>query len=749
MPIESGKSLGHYEIQSSIGAGGMGEVYKARDPRLNRTVAVKVLPQHIADRPELKLRFEREAQIVAALNHPHICVVHDVGQQDGVHFLVMEYLEGETLASRIARGPIAFDQLLTYAAQIADALDKAHRQGVTHRDLKPGNIMITKAGVKLLDFGLAKAQQPVMATSPTAFSALPTKAGDQPLTAEGTIIGTLHYMSPEQLEGKEADVRSDIFAFGVTLYEMATGRRPFQGKSPVSLMAAILEHDPPAVSTLQPVSPPLFDELIRICLAKNPDDRWQSAADLMHELKLQRRFESPTPARVKRSGKREIAAWTAAALFLSLAVASFFRIRGSSDVPPKATFELSMPTSSNGNQISVSPDGRHFASVISDPKGRVLWVRPLEQIQGFKLNGTEGAGYPFWSPDGRSVAFFADGKLKKADISGALPQTLSDLGNSGSSTGSGGGGTWNREGVILFAAQSGPLLRVSASGGPPTPVTELNPSRAEIAHRHPFFLPDGTHFLYLAVTEKPEDSAIYVGSMDSAESKRLLASTVKAQFAPPSHILFMRENTLMAQELDTSRLELSGDPIPVAEGIGANIPISVAGFAVSENGVLAYRSGETVTSQLLWVDRTGKAEGTVGSEGLYQNPTLSPDGKQLALSQTPSDTANAQDIWITELERGTPSRLTFTGENNSPVWSPNGKQILFSSSRDGGAANLYVKNSSGTGQDQLLLETENSKRADSWSADGRYIVYTEFDLKTAQNIWLLPLLEIRNPSLFS
>ena len=740
MALNPGTRLGPYEIVGAIGAGGMGEVYKARDPRLNRSVAIKVLPPHIAERDDLRQRFEREAQAIASLNHAHICVVHDVGRHEGIDFLVMEFLEGETLADRIAKGPVPFDQLLTYAIQIADALDKAHRHGVTHRDLKPGNVMLTKTGVKLLDFGLAKVHQPGGSVMQSVVPTLAT-AG-QPLTAEGSILGTLQYMSPEQLVGKEADARSDIFAFGAVLYEMATGRRAFEGKSQVSLIAAILEHEPPPVSALQAVAPPLFDDVVRICLAKNTDERWQTAADLVHELKLLVRYGSLPAAAAKGVGKRERVFW-AAAVFVA-AIAGVYALVGLRDTaePAKASFEVqtSTPGANAPLMIALSPDGRNLVARVTEQGVNKLWVRPIERVTGVTPQGTEGANFPFWSPDGRYIGFFADGKLKKVDVFGAPPQTLADAPN-------GLGGAWNRDGAILFApALTGPLFRIAASGGQPVQVTELDKSRSETAHRFPRFLPDDVHFLYLVISSKPEDSGIYVGSLSSKETKRLVASSAKPEFAPPDLLLFLRESTLMAQRFDTSRLELSGDPFQVAEQVGSNPSNGAAGVTVSENGVLAYRAGGGGGArQLVWIDRSGKAEQSIGTPALYENPRLSPDGKRLAVFKPDG----GGDIWVTDLERGNSARFTFDpAADNDPIWSPDGTRIAFVSNRDGGVFNLYQKSSGGTGEDELLLKTPNNKLLDDWSADGRYILYQEGDPKTKADLWILPLVGDRKPMRF-
>jgi Tol biopolymer transport system component len=728
-------------VISPIAAGGMGEVYKARDPRLDRTVALKVLPAHITERAELRERFEREARAIAAFNHPHICVIHDVGRHDDIDFLVMEYLEGETLADRIARGPLPFDQLATYGMQIADALDKAHRHGVTHRDLKPGNIMITKAGVKLLDFGLAKVQEPA-ATFGSA-SIVPTLATAQPLTVQGTILGTLQYMSPEQLEGKEADARSDIFAFGSVLYEMATGRRAFEGKSHVSLMAAILEHDPPPVSTLQSLSPPRFDDVVRICLAKNPDERWQSAADLVHELKLAGRHGSTPTTTPKGARTRERVLWGAALAVAVIAGVGAYWTASIREQPAKVSFEVAANVAgvTNSLMFALSPDGRNLVALVQEGDAARLWLRPVERVTGVSLKGTESsqtaaAVHPLWSPDGQRIGFFADRKLKTIDMSGAPPQTLADAPAPR-------GGTWNRNGVILFApTNDGPLFRVAAAGGEPVQVTELNRTRGETAHRHPRFLPDGIHFFYTVASAQPQFSGIYVGALDSKETKRLGPGTGQMEFVEPNLVLFTRGNTLMAQRFDVDRHELAGDPFQVAENV-PTVGDGLAGFSSSRNGALAYRPFDTGGSRrLTWFSREGKAEGSVRTPAPYQFVDLSSDGRRLAVFKPDG----GGDIWIIELERDIYTRFTFDpGSDTMPVWSHEGKQIAFVSNRKGGVFNIYAKASNLTGDEQLLLETPNNKTVTDWSTDGRFILYEETDPKMRRDIWALPLFGDRKP----
>ena len=519
----------------------MGEVYKARDTRLDRTVAIKVLPAHVAADSDLRQRFDREARAVAALNHPHICTLHDIGSQDGIDFLVMEYLEGETLADKIANGPLSLDQALRYAIEIADALDKAHRAGITHRDLKPGNVILTKAGAKLLDFGLAKMAGPVVGG--TGLSMLPTTPN---LTAEGTLLGTFRYMAPEQLEGQEADTRTDIFAFGAVLYEMLTGKKAFEGKSQASLIAAILEREPQAISSVQPLSPPILDRVVRKCLAKNPDDRWQTARDLVDELQWVTDASDAASATIavpKRAQSHRLALVSAlaAALFVISAALmgvillhreapSHGTIRLAMFPPDKTTFTLQTARP----EFAVSPDGRLFVFSATDAAGKtLLWVQRFDSFTAEPLTETVGAMLPFWSPDGRYIGFFAQGKLKKVDVSGGIPQTLSDAP-------AGEGGTWNRDGVILFSPRNGSVLfRVSHDGGDATAATKLNPSRQEILHSWPQFLEDGQHFIYLTHSRVAENSGIFLGSIDDEEPRLLVRSDVRGAYAS-GYLLFAR-----------------------------------------------------------------------------------------------------------------------------------------------------------------------------------------------------------------
>ncbi|HEY3123122.1 MAG TPA: protein kinase, partial [Thermoanaerobaculia bacterium] len=533
MPLPSGSRLGPYEILAPLGAGGMGEVYKARDTRLERTVAIKVLPQHLSSAPEVRQRFEREAKTISQLSHPHICALHDVGREGDVDYLVMEYLEGETLTERLGRGALPLEQTLRFGTEIADALDKAHRQGIVHRDLKPGNVMLTKSGVKLLDFGLAKAIAPV--TSGSGLTALPTMAGAPNLTQEGTILGTFQYMAPEQLEGREADGRTDIFALGAVLYEMATGRKAFSGTSQASLISSIMKEEPAPIVQLLPMTPPGLDRVVKICLAKDPEDRWQSAHDIASELKWIEQVGSgagiPAPV-VARRKSRERAAWVlfAIAALLAAGLAAAYLRKAARPVLPVVEAAIALPEKMFLGELAVSPDGTRLAFTASPPGGQpALWIRRLDGSGVQAVPGAENAYFPFWSPDGRSLAFFSEGKLRRVDSSGGAILAICDAGR-------GAGGTWNRDGTIVFApAPTSALSRVPASGGRPAPVTKLDASRHETAHRYPQFLPDGTHFLYMAadLSAPPDDPAnsIRVGSLDGKSDKALVPVASGAAYA--------------------------------------------------------------------------------------------------------------------------------------------------------------------------------------------------------------------------
>jgi serine/threonine protein kinase/Tol biopolymer transport system component len=729
--LEGGTRLGPYEIRARIGEGGMGVVYRAHDTRLERTVAVKVLPVGLADRSDLRERFEREARAIGSLNHPHICTLYDIGEQGGTDYLVMEYLEGETLAQRLLRGPLPLNQVMQYAIEISDALDKAHRKGVTHRDLKPGNIMLTKSGAKLLDFGLAKLRQHV---APANVQVSQGPRMSHPLTAQGTIVGTLQYMAPEQLEGKEIDGRTDIFSFGGMVYEMATGKKAFEGDSQASVIAKILEIDPPPISSLQPLTPPALDRVIGRCLAKESDERWQSANDLANELKWiaeggsQLGLPHITPAKGNRTGWRAVLPWIVAALSIAVAVLVYQRASHAPATDQLLRFQFFPPEKTKfGTGFALSPDGRHLAFTATAEDGRTrLWVRDLDSLEARLLPGTEDAAVPFWSPDSRVLGFATGTKLERVDISGGAPQTICDVSIASY------GGSWNRDGVIVFGSYAG-LMKVSAAGGTPSLLTKVDASRGEFVHGNPSFLQDGRHFLYVRLPGAA--AGTYVGSIDAEpeqqSSNRLFAES--GRYVPTSgpgrgHILFVQNGTLMAQTFDAARLEFKGDPEPIAR--------QVAGATVSGNDILAY-SGANTALQLTWFDRQGKVLGTLGEPGVVQWPAISPDGSAVAV---PRVAGAGVDLWLYNLARGTQSRLTFDGKTNEdPLWSPDGSHIAYVSYYEGGVE-ISQKPVNGIGQDEVLDKTPANQRVPlDWSHDGRYIIEgVLLDSKAKASIWVLP-----------
>jgi serine/threonine protein kinase len=751
MPLSPGMHLGPYQIISTIGAGGMGEVYRAIDTRLERTVAIKILSSHLSSNADLKRRFEREAKTISSLSHPHICALYDIGHQDGIDYLVMEFIEGETLSQRLNKGALSTDLLLRYGIQIADALDKAHRQGIIHRDLKPGNIMLTKSGAKLLDFGLAKLEQAAAQPILPEVSALPTERHD--LTAEGTILGTIQYMSPEQLEGKEADARTDIFALGLVLYEMATGKKAFAGKSQASLIAAILSSEPASISSVQPTTPPALDRVVKTCLAKDPDDRWQTAHDVMIELKwIGEAASQPVISGVATTQRRsrERLAWILATLFFSLWLGALLfmipRFRQTDSRAIMGRFEVSAPEKAKlSYSLAISPDGRFLTFVADTENKRLLWLRRLDSTEAKPLSGTEGALFPFWSPDSRFIGFFAHGKLKKIDTTGGSPQTLCDVSAEPR------GGTWNQKDVILFAPGAGAsLYQVSAAGGKPSPITKLDESRNESTHRWPHFLPDGIHFVYFVRTFLHEDEGIYIGSLDSTEHKRLFPSASGAVYSRSGYLLFVRDQTLMAQHFSASDLRLEGGAFVVAESVEAikeSGPTGYSAVSVSENDILVYKSGHlNAITRLEWLDRKGAKLESIGPTGIVDEPSLSPDGKRIAFNYEDPKTGDRY-IWLLDANRGILSRLTFH-ESGSSVWSPDGNRIAFASTQKSTFPDLYWKLSNGAGDDEPLLELGVPAWPDDWSRDGNYLVYETDDLKTKSDLWVLPMKGDHKPAVF-
>jgi eukaryotic-like serine/threonine-protein kinase len=753
--LTAGTKLGPYEIKEPLGAGGMGEVYRALDTRLGRDVAIKVLPAHLSSNPDLKQRMEREARAISSLNHPHICTLHDVGSQDGVDFLVMEHLEGETLADRLHRGALPLDEALKIGIQIADALDKAHGRGIVHRDLKPANIMLTKNGPKLMDFGLAK-PAPGLSSASGAGSLTPStptmsvaalSGSASPLTQKGTVVGTFQYMAPEVLQGGEADARSDIFSFGCVIYEMVTGRRAFEGKSQFSVLGAILDKEPERISAVRPSSPPRLDETVSCCLAKNPDQRY----GCMHDVRIQLEalaeagpHAAGAQAEPVRSGPASPLPWLVAGISVlaALIVGAVYIFQApkatpvvrSSILPPADTAFVTMLPSSGPPVLS--PDGTRLAFTARDEKSRVLlYVRPLTSLTAQPLPGTEDASYPFWSPDSREVGFFVPGKLKRISASGGPAQNVCDAVN-------GRGGAWGQDVIVFTPSATQPLFWVLAAGGTPEPASKFDPSRAENSHRWPWFLPDGKHFLFWARSSRgSQESQLFVGDVGSLQAKPLAKSESTAVYAS-GHLLFMRDQSLMAQPFDPRRLELSGEPVPIAEHVAVNGATAHPLFTASQTGTLLYQSGETSGGwNLLWFDRDGKRTGSIAQVDRYLFPTLSPDGNRLAVMIF-SGAQGIGDVWIFDLARGTSTRLTFGGASHvNPVWTPDGKNIFYGSTAKG-PPHIYTKAADGSGPERIVLESADTvELPQSFSPDGRFLVYGRHMSKTeaGSHLWVLPL----------
>jgi serine/threonine protein kinase len=743
MGLNPGTKLGPYEIQSPLGAGGMGEVYRARDSRLGRDVAIKVLTSHLASDPDLKARFEREAKAISALSHPHICHLYDVGSQDGTDYLVMELLEGETLADRLKKGPLPLKQALQYGIEIAEALEKAHGSGIVHRDLKPGNIMLTKSGAKLLDFGLAKPAQNVAGMASSSMATM-----SKPLTVEGTILGTFQYMAPEQVQGHEADARSDLFALGAVLYEMVTGQRAFAGKSQISVMSAILEKDPTPVSSAQPQASPTLDHVIQRALAKDPNDRWQTARDLIQELKWSAESAVPASGAISTAPQRrtrEAIGWLVSGLLGVILIVGAIWWRNSTPAAEALYFPAPLPFPAT--DIAVAPNGHTIAVTGYQESARknMLWIYELGSHDARSLAGTEGASYPFWSPDGRFLAFFADAQLKKVELSGGPVQTICDAPG-------GRGGTWNKDGVIVLAPDTNVgLYRVPASGGTPTLLVPFDKSRGEDSLRWPFFLPDGKHYLYLAAnfTGLKGVNGIYVGSLDSHDKRFVVEATANAAYAAPGYLLFYRDKTLLAQPFDLKRLAVTGEATTILPEIQFLPQVKRAVFAVSDHGLLVAQSGtEAALSQPVWFDRKGNTLGFVGKPDVYGNVFLAPHGRSVAVDKTDMGSLNI-DIWTYELQRDSAKRLTFDPAIDAvPVWSPDASRLVFSSNRQL-LFGLFVKDSDGAHDENGIVQEEVASIPSDWSRDGKYILYCR-----GADLWFVTLPEIktsqflRAPSVF-
>jgi eukaryotic-like serine/threonine-protein kinase len=759
MSLAAGTKLGPYEVLAPLGAGGMGEVYKARDTRLDRIVAIKVLPPEWAADETAKQRFDREAKTIASLKHPHICILHDVGrlrpdgasasQGDEVDFLVMEYLEGETLTDRLARGPLPLQEALGVAIAIGDALDKAHRQGVIHRDLKPSNVMLTASGPKLLDFGLAKSQ-----------AALPAATS---VTLPGTILGTMQYMAPEQLDGVEADRRTDIFGFGVIVHEMVTGKKAFEGKSQVLLISAIATSSPPPLSLVQPETPKALDDLVKMCLEKDPADRWQDARDVVAELRWIGEGGADADLGGPARKRGNIGAWLRRAAQVAGATAVIvlawpaylymqappppeevrFRIARNLTAQPDETQGANSASGGaatfSRSDSAISPDGRTIVfaarSNLTDPL--VLYVRPVDSVTPQRLAGTDDGTRPFWSPDSSSIAFVSRGKLKKVLANGGRPQDLCDV--SGFM-----GGTWNGTGTILFGSASG-IFRVSQEGGTaPELITPVD--QAESGHLWPHFLPDGRHYLYLAKSSDAAKNGVYVAAIDSKDRKRVLAVDSNALYTDAGMLVFGRAGAVYAQRFSAETLTLSGDPARIADEVSFDVAAGKGDFDLSRDGVLIYYVSSTGAGavgeeswdfQLAWADRNAQAVATVGPVGTYRGVEVSPNGQRVAVHR---HDGKGGDLWVIEPPPQGQKRITFdaTQDNASPVWSPAGDQIAFASKRNG-KVGLYVTRSDGSGNDgDLLFESDLPKAPMAWP-DNKRLVFWMHDAKTLGDIWILPL----------
>jgi serine/threonine protein kinase/Tol biopolymer transport system component len=723
--LAPGTRLGAYEIISLLGAGGMGEVYKARDTRLDRTVAIKVLHEHLADNPDRRARFEHESRAISKLNHPHICTLYDVGRDNGLAYLVVEYLEGETLADRLQKNALPLDQVLAIAIQIAGALDAAHRAGIVHRDLKPANVMLTKAGAKLLDFGIARM------TAPATSQTLPTMQGT--LTAEGTLLGTVQYMAPEQLEEGETDARTDIFAFGSLLYEMLTGQRAFNAESQSGVIAAILDRHPPPIAARQPHVPRMLEWVVDTCLAKAPDSRWQNAADLTRQLQWIAEHLTNIDGGFERQNRRGFSGrWLMVPLGLLIAAAAtvpwIARRRTDLGTAPLRLSIVTPPTT-EPYSFALSPDGHQLVFAGTDGGSSKLWLRSLDDVRPRPLTGTEGATYPFWSPDSRAIGFFANRQLMRLDLTGEAIHVIADAPSTL-------GGSWSVDGVILFALNvPNGLMQVSATGGTPTAVKRRTPGEYL---GFPAFLPDGHRFLFYVGTGKAGEQGVYLGSLDAPETRRVIASDTQAIYVSPGYLITVERGVLFAAPFDAARGVVLADPTPIAQGVGAYSPEFLGAFSASSTNLLAYREF-SIGSQLAWVGRNGAVQRTLGplDDKSDSNPELAPDGTRVAVMRRNEGNL---DIWLVDTARATAERFTSEpAADGAPIWSPDGKEIVFGSNR-GGVFDIYFKSTIDSGDEQLKFSSPYDKAPLDWSPDGRFILYGQREPKTGQNaLWALPV----------
>jgi len=719
----------------------MGEVYKARDTRLDRIVAIKVLPAHLADRADLRERFDREAKTIASLNHPHICTLYDTGHQDDIDYLVMEYMEGDTLAQRLLKGALPIQQVLQFAIEISDALDKAHRKGITHRDLKPGNIMLTKSGTKLLDFGLAKLKQEASPDDAT-LSDLPTAS--DPLTAHGTILGTLQYMAPEQVEGKEVDARTDIFAFGAVVYEMATRKRAFEGKTQASVIGAIMSSDPPPISSLQPMTPPALDRVVKKCLAKEPDDRWHGAKDLCDELKWIAEGGSQVGL-APTAGVKGIRAFGRRSLLLNLGILLLgVAISGIAvwflkpPLPrPVSRLTITLPAGQqlagleSGLALALSPDGTHLAYVARQGGVQQIYLRAMDTLVANPLPGTEGGTSPFFSVDSQWVGFFAAGRLKKVSVTGG--STL-DLGMVGATTGA--GASWGSQGIIAVApGAASALLQVADGGGALQPLTHVE--KSDITHRWPEFLPGGKAVLFTAGRSGItfNNAQIAAQSVGVGERRDLVQGASNPRYALSGHLVYAQGGNLVAVPFDSQRLAVTGAATPVVEGVLQSPTTGAAQYSISAAGSLVYVPGgiQGTQSRLVWVSRNGTEQVLAAPPHSYRFPRLSSDGRRVAVSIIEQES----QTWLYDLSRNALSRLTFDGSQNyNPVWTPDGKRVAFESNISG-TPNIFWQLADGSGGLERLTTSPYINAPVSWTPDGKLLAFEEINTTTGQNIWIL------------
>jgi len=737
--VQPGERLGVYEIQVFVGAGGMGEVYRARDTRLERSVAIKVLPTHLAADRDRFQRFEREARAVARLDHPHIGALYDVGEASGLHFLVMQYLEGETLAARLAKGSMPLEQVLRYAIEIAEALAHAHRRGIVHRDLKPGNIFLTKTGARLLDFGLAKWREVQPGGLLTGLSGHATVP--ESVTEQGMIVGTLHYMAPEQLEGKETDARADLFAFGAVVYEMVTGKRAFDAGSSASVIAAILSTQPPAMATRQPLTPPALDHVVTTCLAKDPDERWQAAGDVARQL----RWIADSDVHVSPVVAASASRWNRRALPIVaglgllagalLAGVVWTAARGRSIAPPLQVTRSIVLTPTQLFDVTLSPDGTWLAYTIDQSGNTKIYLRRLDALEAKPIDGTDGSCCPFFSPDSRWLGF-SNGSMKKVAVSGGAPQAICDMSG-------GNGATWGADGTIVFApTQRDGLYRVSANGGVPQVLTTPDRAKHEKSHRWPQFVAGGKAVVFAITTPEMnsfDESRVAVVSLEKGPPRILVEGGTSPRFVAPRYLLYARGGSVIGVPFDPERLEITGEAAPVIDSVSVTSD-GAADYTVSDTGLMAHVRGVTHQrrDRIVWVDRTGRSEPLMDIQrGIgFFDLSLSTDGGRLALTMT--DRANDQ-LWTYDLSRRTLSQLTFAWDNQAPLWTPDGRRIVFRSDRDQAGFNLYWQVWDGSSPAERLTDSRNAQFPSSWSRDQKTLAFVQTDDANRWGIWLLAL----------